>query len=40
MFTRRCESVLVNDALSMAAGTRVTSPATVIHSDHGSQLTS
>ena len=37
---RRCESILVNDALSMAARTRVTSPATVIHSDHGSQFTS
>ena len=37
---RRCEATLVNDALSMAAGTRITSPATVIHSDHGSQYTS
>lgn len=37
---RRCESILVNDALSMAARTRVTSPSTVIHSDHGSQFTS
>jgi putative transposase len=34
---RRCEATLVNDALSMAAGTRVTSSSTVIHSDHGSQ---
>jgi putative transposase len=37
---RRCESALVNDALSMAAGTRITSPSTIIHSDHGSQFTS
>jgi transposase InsO family protein len=37
---RRCDANLVNDALSIAAGTRVTSPATVIHSDHGSQFTS
>jgi transposase InsO family protein len=37
---RRCEAVLVNDALSMAAGTRITTPETVIDSDHGSQLTS
>ena len=37
---RRCEAVLVNDALSKAAGTRITSPATVIHSDHGVQFTS
>jgi transposase InsO family protein len=37
---RRCESALVNDALSMAAGARVTSVATIIHSDHGSQFTS
>jgi putative transposase len=37
---RRCESVLVNDALSMAARTRVTLPTTIIHSDHGSQFTS
>jgi len=37
---RRPESILVNDALSMAAGTRVTSEETVIHSDHGSQFTS
>ena len=29
---RRCESILVNDALSMAARTRITSPSTVIHS--------
>jgi putative transposase len=34
---RRCEAKLVNDALSMAAGTRATSTSTVIHSDHGSQ---
>jgi transposase InsO family protein len=37
---RRCEAVLVNDALSKAAGTRITSPATVIQSDHGVQFTS
>ena len=37
---RRCEAVLVNDALSMAAGTRITTASTVIHSDHGSQFTS
>jgi transposase InsO family protein len=37
---RRCESDLVNDALSMAGRTRQTSSATVIHSDHGSQFTS
>jgi putative transposase len=37
---RRCDAALVNDALSKAAGTRITSPATVIHSDHGSQFTS
>jgi transposase InsO family protein len=37
---RRCEAVLVNDALSMAALTRVTSRVTVIHSDHGVQFTS
>jgi putative transposase len=37
---RRCDATLVNDALSMAAGTRITTAATVIHSDHGSQFTS
>jgi transposase InsO family protein len=37
---RRCESTLVNDALSMAAGTRSTSEGTAIHSDHGSRFTS
>jgi putative transposase len=37
---RRCEAVLVNDALSNAAGTRVTTAETVIHSDHGTQFTS
>jgi putative transposase len=37
---RRCESTLVNDALTMAGGSRVTSPWPVIHSDHGSQFTS
>ena len=37
---RRCEAVLVNDALAKAGASRSTRPATVIHSDHGSQLTS
>jgi len=37
---RRCEAPLVNDALTMAGGSRVTSPQTIIHSDHGSQFTS
>jgi len=35
-----CESALVNDALTMAAESRSTSQATVIHSDHGTQFTS
>ena len=34
---RRCEAVLVNDALAKAGASRPTSPSTVIHSDHGSQ---
>jgi putative transposase len=34
---RRNEATLVNDALTMAAGSRVTSPATILHSDHGLQ---
>jgi len=37
---RRCESTLVNDALSMAGGSRITTRSTIIHSDHGSQFTS
>jgi len=37
---RRCETALVNDALSMAAQTRAITSSTVIHSDHGSQFTS
>lgn len=37
---RRCEAVLVNDALAMASGSRPVSTSTVIHSDHGSQFTS
>jgi putative transposase len=37
---RRCEAVLVNDALAKASNSRPTTPATVIHSDHGSQFTS
>ena len=34
---RRNEATLVNDALTMAARSRVTSPKTILHSDHGSQ---
>ena len=30
----------MNDALSMAGRSRITSPDTIIHSDHGSQFTS
>ncbi|MEY2419951.1 MAG: putative transposase [Acidimicrobiaceae bacterium] len=37
---RRCEAVLVNDALTKASGSRPTSPSTIIHSDHGAQFTS
>jgi putative transposase len=37
---RRCETALVNDALSMAGESRATDTASVIHSDHGSQFTS
>ncbi len=37
---RRCEAVLVNDALSKAGASRSGSASTVIHSDHGSQFTS
>ena len=37
---RRCETALVNDALSMAGESRSTDAASVIHSDHGSQFTS
>jgi len=37
---RRNEATLVNDALTMAANSRTTSPTTVLHSDHGSQFTS
>lgn len=37
---RRCEAVLVNDALAKATTSRPTSGSTVIHSDHGSQFTS
>jgi transposase InsO family protein len=36
---RRCDSALVNDAISKASGAR-TGSAAVIHSDHGSQFTS
>jgi transposase InsO family protein len=36
---RRCEAVLVLDAINKAGGSRTT-PTTVIHSDHGSQSTS
>jgi putative transposase len=35
---RRCETALVNDALSMASESRAISRTSVIHSDHGSQL--
>jgi len=34
---RRCEAALVLDAINKAGQSRTTSPATVIHSDHGSQ---
>jgi transposase InsO family protein len=37
---RRCDSALVNDALTKARVSRPTRPGTVIHSDHGSQFTS
>jgi transposase InsO family protein len=37
---RRCEAVLVNDALAKAHNSRSAPPGTVIHSDHGSQFTS
>jgi putative transposase len=37
---RRNEASLVNDALIMAATSRTTSPATILHSDHGPQFTS
>lgn len=37
---RRCEAVLVNDALAKAGASRPTSPKTIIHSDHGTQFTS
>ena len=37
---RRNEATLVNDALTMAASSRVTSPKTILHSDQGSQFTS
>ena len=37
---RRNEATLVNDTLTMAARSRVTSPKTILHSDHGSQFTS
>ena len=34
---RRCETALVNDALSMAGESRAISTTSVIHSDHGTQ---
>jgi len=34
---RRCETALVNDAVMMASDSRPTGPASIIHSDHGSQ---
>jgi transposase InsO family protein len=37
---RRCEASLVINAIEEAGANRTTSPATVIHSDHGSQFTS
>lgn len=37
---RRCETVLVNDALAMANDSRRPGTSTIIHSDHGSQFTS
>ncbi len=37
---RRNEATLVNDALTMAASSRTTSPTTILHSDHGTQFTS
>ena len=37
---RRCQTSLVNDALSMASESRAASATTIIHSDHGSQFTS
>lgn len=37
---RRCETVLVNEALAKAGASRTISPKTIIHSDHGSQFTS
>jgi putative transposase len=36
---RRCDTALVNDALTKAGGSRPTSPSTVVHSDQGSQFT-
>jgi|GEM_PF-5212369 len=32
---RRCETALVNDAVMMTSQSRMTGPASVIHSDHG-----
>ena len=37
---RRNEAAMVNDALTMAAKSRTTSPETILHSDHGSQFVS
>jgi transposase InsO family protein len=37
---RRCQTSLVNDALSMASESRGATPTTIIHADHGSQFTS
>jgi transposase InsO family protein len=37
---RRCDSDLVNDALTKAGSSRSTTTETIIHSDHGSQFTS
>ena len=35
---RRSEATLVNDALTMAANSRDTSPATTLHADYANQL--
>ena len=37
---RRCETALVNDAVSMASESRPIGTGSIIHSDHGSQFTS
>ena len=37
---RHCDADLVNAALTKAGSSRSTTPATIIHSDHGTQFTS